>query len=54
MDGFKLADSIRYIDDIKLKLKKIDPQFLIKYENQLALNSIKILNMLLMGSEHPG
>ena len=42
MDGFKIADSIRYIDDIKLKLGKPDPKFFIKYENQLALNSIKI------------
>jgi len=42
MNGFKIADSIRYVDDIKLRLRKPNSQFLIKYESQLALNSIKI------------
>ena len=45
MEAFQLADSIRYIDDTKYKLKAGARQ-LETIENELALSSIKITKEL--------
>jgi len=45
MEAFQLADSIRYIDDTKYKLK-IGARHLETIENELALSSIKITKEL--------
>lgn len=42
MDAFKLASSVRYLDDTKLKIQTLDPSFVQSYEAGLALNSLKI------------
>tara|TARA_B100000989_G_C19491204_1_gene449901 strand:+ start:355 stop:1443 length:1089 start_codon:yes stop_codon:yes gene_type:complete len=52
MDGFELANSVRYVDDTKLELGKPDPEFLSKYENDLALNSIKISKEITPGIQN--
>lgn len=42
MNGFEIAESVRYVDDIKLKHIKYNSIHIKKYEADLALNSIKI------------
>ena len=42
MDAFELADSIRYLDDIKLKTFSRDPKSFKDYEAGFALNSLKV------------
>ena len=42
MDAFELADSIRYLDDIKLKTFSGDPKSFKDYEAGFALNSLKV------------
>lgn len=42
MDAFQQAQSLRYLDDTKLKTHYIDPKNINNYEAGLALNSLKI------------
>ncbi len=42
MDAFEQAQSIRYLDDTRLKTHFIDPKNINNYEAGLALNSLKI------------
>ena len=42
MDAFKLASSIRYVDDVKLNTYSPDPSLVNKIQAGLALNSLKI------------
>ena len=42
MKAFKLASSVRYLDDVKLKIRPPDFTLSNNYESSLALNSLKI------------
>jgi hypothetical protein len=42
MKAFKLASSVRYLDDVKLKIQPPDFTLSNNYESNLALNSLKI------------
>ena len=42
MDPFEFADSLRYIDDIRLKTFEVNPNKVNNYEAGLALNSLRI------------
>ena len=42
MNAFDLADSVRYLDDSKLRIQTANPNLLQNYEAGLALNSLKI------------